>query len=585
MLEEKVPSFLPTDDPLERLNKAMALFRSAITSKYLPATIQEGKVEMDADNADIRPIYDKEPMAEVQLTTECNIFATRQRHIEQPEIITEGRVDQYAEQWQHGQILNETSNKAKIKKEIDVLETMNIELKQTVAKLLKENETLKKHYKDLYDSIKITRSNTIEQTTSLLANNADLKAQIQKKIFANTALKNDLRKLRGNSVDTKFAKTSVLGKPVLQSLRNQSVVRQLNAFKSERPQMWKPMGRIFKTVGLRWVPTGKILTSCTSKDDSEPKHGSNVDIPNIHECKQTMDSSAGVAELKRNVRIKGVKKKALLTTLGRNRVNAYSIGNHNDDSGIEDKLSWTEGSSVCYPKKTEGDNSVSLKVLAKSRVSRSTSGVVNLSVSLPGADSGCTEDIGYECADANSGRCNPYDDSRSSLSLPRPDAVARFIMPLLDRSRRRHFIPAMPSPCSVNMILHDGVTVIEFGDSYEVPTSTTDTTTTDTTNGETGTKLGRTVTLTAEDMQNKKNDVKARTTLLLSFPDEYQLRFSKYKTARELWAVILKTFGGNEATKKTKKNLLKQQYGNFRAEGSETLEQTFSRLQVIVGQL
>nr|GEX28416.1 hypothetical protein [Tanacetum cinerariifolium] len=93
---------------------------------------------------------------------------------------------------------------------------------------------------------------------------------------------------------------------------------------------------------------------------------------------------------------------------------------------------------------------------------------------------------------------------------------------------------------------------------------------------------GRTVTLTAEDMQKKKNDIKARTTLLLSLPDEHQLRFSKYKTARELWAAILKTFGGNEATKKTKKNLLKQQYGNFRAEGSETLEQMFSRQQVIV---
>nr|GEZ03685.1 hypothetical protein [Tanacetum cinerariifolium] len=31
-------------------------------------------------------------------------------------------------------------------------------------------------------------------------------------------------------------------------------------------------------------------------------------------------------------------------------------------------------------------------------------------------------------------------------------------------------------------------------------------------------------------------------------------------------AAILKTFGGNEATKKTKKNQLKQQYGNFKAE-------------------
>nr|GEX90996.1 ribonuclease H-like domain-containing protein [Tanacetum cinerariifolium] len=110
-----------------------------------------------------------------------------------------------------------------------------------------------------------------------------------------------------------------------------------------------------------------------------------------------------------------------------------------------------------------------------------------------------------------------------------------------------------------------------------IPANTTDTTNSD--------KSGRMLTLTAEDMQRKKNDVKARTTLLLSLPDENQLRFSKYKTAKELWDAILKTFGGNEATKKTKKNLLKQQYGNFKAECSETLEQTFNRLQVIVGQL
>ncbi|GJT86717.1 hypothetical protein Tco_1068434 [Tanacetum coccineum] len=536
--------------------------------------------DTDADDADIRPIYDEEPMAEVQLTAECNIFAIRQQHTEQPEIIVEGRVDQYPEtcqvkspmldsspdnqtteyskqslesenillketvaqfqkdfsrmeahcialelkyqnqslkSGQHGQILNETSNKAKIEKEIDVLETMNIELEHSVATLRKENETLKQHYKDLYDSIKITRSKTTEQTTSLLANNAELKAQIQEKVFAIAALKNDLRKLKGNSVDTKFDKTSVLGKPVLPSLRNQSVVRQPNAFKSARAQMskqrfasqvdvnknlskpvtqhylpkktestfakpdhmiassssrnssknmprfssndmvhnhyldvakkkiqerdrnsttsvptsariqtttddskpnprsnnqtsrslpvskssrvtitavpkadhskssssfsdsknfvcstchkcvfnanhdaciikllkevnsrakiqsnkttnsnkpvdqkshtqkpsrqiftghrfspnktsavsektsprsdlrWKPTGRIFKSVGLRWIPTGKLFDSCTSKVDSEPPHGSNVDIPHIHECKQTLDVSAGTS--------------------------------------------------------------------------------------------------------------------------------------------------------------------------------------------------------------------------------------------------------------------------------------------------
>nr|GFC07243.1 hypothetical protein [Tanacetum cinerariifolium] len=86
-------------------------------------------------------------------------------------------------------------------------------------------------------------------------------------------------------------------------------------------------------------------------------------------------------------------------------------------------------------------------------------------------------------------------------------------------------------------------------------------------------------------MQKKRNDVKARTTLLLALPDEHQLRYNKYETAKELWEEILKTFGGNEATKKIKKNQLKLQYGNFKAEGSETLKQTFNRLQAIVSHL
>ncbi|GKA82039.1 hypothetical protein Tco_0788787 [Tanacetum coccineum] len=41
-------------------------------------------------------------------------------------------------------------------------------------------------------------------------------------------------------MDTKFSKPSILGKPVLQPPRNQSVVRQPNAFKSERNNFSKP---------------------------------------------------------------------------------------------------------------------------------------------------------------------------------------------------------------------------------------------------------------------------------------------------------------------------------------------------------
>nr|GEU28856.1 hypothetical protein [Tanacetum cinerariifolium] len=101
--------------------------------------------------------------------------------------------------------------------------------------------------------------------------------------------------------------------------------------------------------------------------------------------------------------------------------------------------------------------------------------------------------------------------------------------------------------------------VIEFGDSYESPQ--VDSATGSASEGTTKNK-GRTVVVTTEDIQKRRNDVKARTTLLLALPDEHQLRFSKYKTAQELCAAILKTF-----------------------EGLETLEQTFNRLQAIVSHL
>ncbi|GJV58292.1 hypothetical protein Tco_1459297 [Tanacetum coccineum] len=90
--------------------------------------------DIDDDDADIRPIYDEEPMAKVQLTTECNIFAIGQQHIEQPKIINEGRIDQYPEQCQGKSPMldsspdNQTTDYSK-----QSLEPENILLKKTVT--------------------------------------------------------------------------------------------------------------------------------------------------------------------------------------------------------------------------------------------------------------------------------------------------------------------------------------------------------------------------------------------------------------------------------------------------------------------
>ncbi|GJW40098.1 putative ribonuclease H-like domain-containing protein [Tanacetum coccineum] len=57
------------------------------------------------------------------------------------------------------------------------------------------------------------------------------------------------------------------------------------------------------------------------------------------------------------------------------------------------------------------------------------------------------------------------------------------------------------------------------------------------------------------------------------------------KDAKLLLEAVEKRFGGNTATKKTQRNLLKQQYENFTDPSSEMLDQTFDRLQKLVSQL
>ncbi|GJX91027.1 ribonuclease H-like domain-containing protein [Tanacetum coccineum] len=64
--------------------------------------------------------------------------------------------------------------------------------------------------------------------------------------------------------------------------------------------------------------------------------------------------------------------------------------------------------------------------------------------------------------------------------------------------------------------------------------------------------------VTTEEKAQKKNDVKARSMLLMALPNEHLMTFNQYKDAKTLFAAIQTRFGGNEATKKTQKTLLKQ---------------------------
>ncbi|GJV61751.1 hypothetical protein Tco_1467851 [Tanacetum coccineum] len=72
---------------------------------------------------------------------------------------------------------------------------------------------------------------------------------------------------------------------------------------------------------------------------------------------------------------------------------------------------------------------------------------------------------------------------------------------------------------------------------------------------------------------------------MMGIPNEHQLKFNSTKDAKLLMEAVEKRFDGNAATKKTQRNLLKQQYENFTAPSSEMLDQTFDRLQKLVSQL
>nr|GFA27368.1 integrase, catalytic region, zinc finger, CCHC-type, peptidase aspartic, catalytic [Tanacetum cinerariifolium] len=126
----------------------------------------------------------------------------------------------------------------KIKKELEEIENIHIELDHRVTKLIAENEHLKQTYRKLYDSIKSSRIRSKEQCDDLIkqvnlksVENSDLNASLQEQVVI-TALKDNLRKLKGKDVvdegvishpiDLEMQKVNVA--PLAPKLRNNMTV-------------------------------------------------------------------------------------------------------------------------------------------------------------------------------------------------------------------------------------------------------------------------------------------------------------------------------------------------------------------------
>ncbi|GJU00594.1 retrovirus-related pol polyprotein from transposon TNT 1-94 [Tanacetum coccineum] len=131
----------------------------------------------------------------------------------------------------------------KIKKDLEEIETINIELDHRVSKLIAENEHLKQTYKQLSDSIKPARIRSKEQCDDLI-NQVNLKsmeisnlyASLQEKVLVITPLKDDLRKLKRKALVDNVVTKHTIDPEMLKINEEATVLRDLvEQIKSKYP--------------------------------------------------------------------------------------------------------------------------------------------------------------------------------------------------------------------------------------------------------------------------------------------------------------------------------------------------------------
>ncbi|GJX70954.1 hypothetical protein Tco_0308125 [Tanacetum coccineum] len=90
---------------------------------------------------------------------------------------------------------------------------------------------------------------------------------------------------------------------------------------------------------------------------------------------------------------------------------------------------------------------------------------------------------------------------------------------------------------------------------------------------------------TADEHIAVQRESKARTTLLKYIPDDHVADFHYMDDARDIWNAVKARFGGNVASKKMRKSMLKQEFSEFRISEVEGLHKGYDRIQKILSQL
>nr|GEZ33743.1 hypothetical protein [Tanacetum cinerariifolium] len=142
-----------------------------------------------------------------------------------------------------------------VKREVEEIETLNIELDHKVTKLVAENEHLKQTYKQLYDSIK---SLPLKEQLNKLKGKAVLTKAVSLNPIDPELLKVDVAPLVPKLRKNRTAHTDYIRHTQDESATLREIVER-NVFKTVG-HIWKPTGRTFKLVE-NVCPLTKIATS------------------------------------------------------------------------------------------------------------------------------------------------------------------------------------------------------------------------------------------------------------------------------------------------------------------------------------
>ncbi|GJU78992.1 hypothetical protein Tco_1276062 [Tanacetum coccineum] len=88
---------------------------------------------------------------------------------------------------------------------------------------------------------------------------------------------------------------------------------------------------------------------------------------------------------------------------------------------------------------------------------------------------------------------------------------------------------------------------------------------------------------TAEEILARERERKARTTLLMSIPEDHLAKFHKMTDAKDMWEAIKSRFGGNDESKKMQKYILKPQFESFSVSPLKMTIRSFLGLYLLPG--